>query len=111
CRALLAGRVPEEAVTFCAYLLPERAAVWWGHECLSHLAELLAVLYPSSLAIAATPRASAQTALKPAAKRRSSLNLIRRRPSATCACSQTIVSRFDIVRASENPLETGLKQE
>ena len=42
CRALLAGRVPEEAVTFCAYLLPERAAVWWGHECLSNLAELLA---------------------------------------------------------------------
>jgi hypothetical protein len=34
--------VPEEAVTFCAYLLPERAAVWWGHECLSNLAELLA---------------------------------------------------------------------
>ncbi|TIU05953.1 MAG: hypothetical protein E5W40_20305, partial [Mesorhizobium sp.] len=22
CRALLAGRVPEEAITFCAYLLP-----------------------------------------------------------------------------------------
>lgn len=42
CRALLAGRVPEEAVTFCAYLLPERAAVWWGHECLSNLAEFLA---------------------------------------------------------------------
>ena len=42
CRTLLAGRVPEEAVTFCAYLLPERAAVWWGHECLSNLAELLA---------------------------------------------------------------------
>ncbi|KUM25508.1 hypothetical protein AU467_25970 [Mesorhizobium loti] len=41
CRALLAGRVPEEAVTFCAYLLPERAAVWWAHECLGNLAELL----------------------------------------------------------------------
>ncbi|TIQ34714.1 MAG: hypothetical protein E5X48_17575 [Mesorhizobium sp.] len=41
CRALLAGRVPEEAITFCAYLLPERAAVWWAHECLSNLAELL----------------------------------------------------------------------
>jgi hypothetical protein len=40
CRALLAGRVPEEAITFCAYLLPERAAVWWAHECLSHLTEL-----------------------------------------------------------------------
>jgi len=41
CRGLLAGRVPEEAITFCAYLLPERAGVWWAHECLSHLAELL----------------------------------------------------------------------
>jgi hypothetical protein len=41
CRALLAGRVPEEAVTFCAYLLPERAAVWWAHECLRHLTDLL----------------------------------------------------------------------
>ncbi|RWE57119.1 hypothetical protein [Mesorhizobium sp.] len=41
CRALLAGRVPEEAITFCAYLLPERAAVWWAHECLSHLIVLL----------------------------------------------------------------------
>jgi hypothetical protein len=41
CRTLLAGRVPEEAITFCAYLLPERAAVWWAHECLSHLTVLL----------------------------------------------------------------------
>lgn len=41
CRDLLAGRVPEEAITFCAYLLPDRAAVWWAHECLSHLSELL----------------------------------------------------------------------
>jgi hypothetical protein len=41
CRTLLAGQVPEEAITFCAYLLPERAAVWWAHECLSHLTELL----------------------------------------------------------------------
>lgn len=41
CRSLLASRVPEEAVTFCAYLLPDRAAVWWGHECLSHLSDLL----------------------------------------------------------------------
>ncbi|WP_246707152.1 hypothetical protein [Mesorhizobium sp. NZP2077] len=40
CRELLAGRVPEEAITFCAYLLAERAAVWWAHECLSHLTEL-----------------------------------------------------------------------
>ncbi|RVD33171.1 hypothetical protein EN858_19110 [Mesorhizobium sp. M4B.F.Ca.ET.215.01.1.1] len=41
CRALLAGPVPEEAITFCAYLLAERAAVWWAHECLSHLTDLL----------------------------------------------------------------------
>ncbi|PTE10894.1 DUF6931 family protein [Mesorhizobium helmanticense] len=41
CRTLLAGRVPEEAITFCAYLLPERAAIWWAHECLSHLTDLL----------------------------------------------------------------------
>ncbi|MER8491073.1 hypothetical protein NKI51_17100 [Mesorhizobium australicum] len=40
CRVLLAGRVPEEAITFCAYLLPERAGVWWAHECLSHLTDL-----------------------------------------------------------------------
>ena len=33
--------MPEEAITFCAYLLPGRAAVWWAHECLSQLAELL----------------------------------------------------------------------
>ncbi len=41
CRSLLVGKVPEEAITFCAYLLPGRAAVWWGHECLIHLTELL----------------------------------------------------------------------
>jgi hypothetical protein len=40
CRDLLAGRIPEEAIAFCAYLLPERAAVWWAHECLSHLTDL-----------------------------------------------------------------------
>lgn len=51
CRALLAGRVPEEAITFCAYLLPERAAVWWGHECLRNLAELLAGMDLQLLAI------------------------------------------------------------
>lgn len=41
CRALLGGATPEEAVTFLAYLLVDRAAVWWGHECLRQLAELL----------------------------------------------------------------------
>lgn len=42
CRALLDGRIPEEAVTFCAYLLPRRVAVWWGHQCLSNLPAVLA---------------------------------------------------------------------
>jgi hypothetical protein len=35
---LAKGPTPEEAITFCAYLLPRRFAVWWGHECL-HLFE------------------------------------------------------------------------
>lgn len=51
CHTLLAGRVPEEAITFCAYLLPERAAIWWGHECLRNLAELLADVDLKLLAI------------------------------------------------------------
>ncbi|WP_274627895.1 DUF6931 family protein [Arvimicrobium flavum] len=41
CRARLAGKVPEDAITFCAYLLPRRVAVWWGHECLTQLPDLL----------------------------------------------------------------------
>lgn len=41
CRALLDGRIPEEAVTFCAYLLPRRVCVWWGHQCLSRLKDML----------------------------------------------------------------------
>jgi hypothetical protein len=41
CKVLLKGRIPEEAITFCAYLLPERVSIWWGHECLNHLVELL----------------------------------------------------------------------
>ncbi|WP_181167464.1 hypothetical protein [Mesorhizobium sp. B2-6-5] len=40
CRFLLAGRVPEEAIAFRAYLLPERAEVWCAHECLSQLGHL-----------------------------------------------------------------------
>ncbi len=30
---LLASRAPEDAVTFCAYLLGRREAVWWGCHC------------------------------------------------------------------------------
>lgn len=41
CRSLVAGRIPEEAITFCAYLLPSRVAVWWGHECLINLSSAL----------------------------------------------------------------------
>lgn len=37
CRSLVGSRTPEEAITFCAYLLPSRVAVWWGHECLINL--------------------------------------------------------------------------
>lgn len=33
--------IPEEAITFCAYLLPSREAVWWGHECMVYLKDLL----------------------------------------------------------------------
>lgn len=34
---LLKGDIPEEAVTFAAYALKPRHAVWWGHECLNAL--------------------------------------------------------------------------
>lgn len=39
--ALIKSSVPEEAVTFGAYLLPKRRAVWWGHECVRSLIHLL----------------------------------------------------------------------
>ncbi|NDW04491.1 DUF6931 family protein [Jiella pacifica] len=32
---LMSSTTPEEAVTFCAYLLPPAAAVAWGHRCLA----------------------------------------------------------------------------
>jgi hypothetical protein len=38
---LAASPTPEDAITFCAYLLPRREAVWWGHQCLSSLPEIL----------------------------------------------------------------------
>ncbi|MBM7068833.1 hypothetical protein [Actibacterium sp. 188UL27-1] len=34
---IVKGDIPEEAITFCAYVLPRRFAVWWGHECLKML--------------------------------------------------------------------------
>ncbi|MGI9357584.1 MAG: DUF6931 family protein [Rhizobiaceae bacterium] len=36
-RSLLKSKTPEEAVTFTAYLLAVREAVWMGHECLIHV--------------------------------------------------------------------------
>lgn len=38
---LLAGATPEEALTFMAFALPARHGVWWGHECLKALPDLL----------------------------------------------------------------------
>jgi len=38
---LAEGPTPEEAITFGAYLLPRRKAVWWGHECVRSLLHLL----------------------------------------------------------------------
>lgn len=38
---LLVSATPENAITFCAYLLPRREAVWWGHQCLSQIPETL----------------------------------------------------------------------
>ena len=38
---LVAGPTPEDGITFCAYLLPQREAVWWAHQCLDGVADLL----------------------------------------------------------------------
>jgi hypothetical protein len=35
--ALAKGPTPEDALTFCAYLLPRREAVWWACQCLRAL--------------------------------------------------------------------------
>lgn len=40
-RLLRLGQTPEEAVTFMAFALAPRHAVWWGHECLKAAPELL----------------------------------------------------------------------
>ena len=37
-RGLAASATPEEAITFAAYLLPPREAVWWAHQCLNYRA-------------------------------------------------------------------------
>jgi hypothetical protein len=51
-RALGTSKTPEDAVTFCAYMLPRRVAVWWGHQCLTRLPATLARFDPDYLAIA-----------------------------------------------------------
>ena len=40
-RTLLDSETPEEAITFSAYLLAIREAVWMGHECLMHVRSTL----------------------------------------------------------------------
>jgi len=34
-QGLLSSPTPEEAITFCAYMLPPRDAVWWAHQCVT----------------------------------------------------------------------------
>lgn len=36
-KGLLASETPEDAITFCAYVLPRREAVWWACRCLRML--------------------------------------------------------------------------
>ena len=38
---LAAGDTPEEAITFAAQMLVSRLSIWWGHECLKSVAEIL----------------------------------------------------------------------
>ncbi|MDB5558641.1 MAG: hypothetical protein JWQ36_1575 [Enterovirga sp.] len=39
-RALAAGETPEDALTFCAYALRPREAVWWGCQCVRSIAQI-----------------------------------------------------------------------
>ncbi|NNM74642.1 DUF6931 family protein [Enterovirga aerilata] len=39
-RNLAAGDTPEDALTFCAYALARREAVWWGCQCVRAVAEI-----------------------------------------------------------------------
>jgi hypothetical protein len=36
-RALASGPAPQDAIGFCAYLLPRREAVWWASQCVRTL--------------------------------------------------------------------------
>lgn len=40
-RRLRLGSVPEEAISFMAFALLPRPAIWWGHECLKAAPDLL----------------------------------------------------------------------
>lgn len=51
-RGLAASETSEEAITFAAYLLPRREAVWWAHQCLSYVPDALTDLDHEMLALA-----------------------------------------------------------
>jgi hypothetical protein len=51
-KELAGGQTPEDAITFTAYLLGHREAVWWGHQCLSMLADHLAPVDQQLIALA-----------------------------------------------------------
>lgn len=40
-RVLMMGKTPEEAITLLTYALAPRHAVWWGHECLQVMPDLV----------------------------------------------------------------------
>jgi hypothetical protein len=52
-RRLRLGPTPEEAVTFAGFALLPRQAVWWGHECLKSLGDVLSPFDPALLNFAA----------------------------------------------------------
>ena len=54
CHELLRSDTPEEAIAFCAYLLPRRYCVWWGHESLVALGDYLDANDREMMELAAT---------------------------------------------------------
>ncbi len=50
---LVVSPTPEEAVTFTAQVFTRRVAIWWGHECLRYLEELLDPLDLEMMALCA----------------------------------------------------------
>lgn len=52
-RRLRLGPTPEEATTFAGFALLPRQAVWWSHECLKSLGEVLTPLDVQQLGLAA----------------------------------------------------------